>query len=105
MTFQNHLLNRLKAAEDGASDYKLSKILGVSPQCISNVRKGRNGLKDQNLMKIADLLDMDRVTTVARAHIEGESTHEMRMLWGEILRRSDAATDCEVIEFKEKASA
>ncbi len=105
MTFSQHLLNRLKAAYDGASDYRIAKILGVTHQCVSHVNTGRNGFNDENLIKIADLLGENRVNIVARAHISDDSSHDIRMLWGEILRLSDAAHQSNVIEFKGKASA
>lgn len=60
---------------------------------------------DDNLLKIAELLEEDPVNIIARAHISDDNSHNMRMLWSDILRRLDSAEASNVVEFKGNRTA
>jgi len=89
LTFSKYILGLLRDRQDGASDTKIGQLLGMSHQNVNRVKNGHHCFSDETLIVIADLLDMDRVEMVARSHIQDDSNHNMRLLWGEILHRSD----------------
>ncbi|CAG22824.1 helix-turn-helix domain-containing protein [Photobacterium profundum] len=59
MTYTIELLNMVKAKYDLASDYQLSKKLGVSTSRVSNWMKEKSSMDWDMAFQVADLLGMD----------------------------------------------
>lgn len=59
MTNTKELLTMLKAHYDGASDYKISKILGISHQAVYAWKQGKTAMSDEAAIKTAEILDID----------------------------------------------
>lgn len=81
MNYAEQLLTRLKAAQDGASDYRIAQLLETSPQVISHVRRGRNGFSDVMLNKIAQLLGENPMLVIADYHIATQDFPGMNNVW------------------------
>lgn len=96
MNFSQKLLTELKEAHGLPSDYKAGLVLGISKQTISNVNIGRNQFSDPTLVKIANILGLDPIKTVANKHIETEESEEMRLFWGQVLHDHETATAPEI---------
>jgi len=62
-------LNLLSARYDGASDYRIAKILGVKQQLTSNWRNGAV-MSDNWAIRVADVLKMPRAYVVACVNAE-----------------------------------
>mgnify|MGYP000678134012 CR=1 FL=1 len=92
MNSSQRLLTELKAAHGLPSDYKAAKFLEVTHQSISGINTGRSQFSDENLVKIAHLLNLDPVETLAKVHIETAKSHKMRQVWEGILENAHLAT-------------
>lgn len=79
-------LDALATKEGGCSDYRLSKILGVTPQGVATYRKGKT-FSDDTAMKVAQLLDLDAAYVVMCMHQERAKTEAERELWASMLQR------------------
>lgn len=75
------LIERLKAAHGGASDYRIAQILAVKPQTVSNWKKGRSTMGDEVGMRAAELLELDPVKVVVDLHIEREEGNPTFSVW------------------------
>lgn len=81
------LLDRAKTAAGAPSDYRLSKLLGVPTQTITNYRSGRSRPENSIAMRLADLCGLDRVEVVAWVNIERAKSADDRELWQTVLER------------------
>jgi hypothetical protein len=63
------LLNLLSARHDGASDYRVAKLLGAKQQLTSQWRNG-TVMSDNWAIKVADLLKMPRAYVIACVNAE-----------------------------------
>jgi len=59
MTNTKELLTLLKARHGGVSDYRISKILGVTHQAVSKWNCGKSTFNDEIAVKVAYMLDLD----------------------------------------------
>ncbi|HAS6020172.1 TPA: helix-turn-helix domain-containing protein [Vibrio vulnificus] len=55
-TYENALLNRVKAKFELKSEYQLAKKLGVDQSTVRNWRNGRNSIEWNIAFRIADML-------------------------------------------------
>lgn len=85
------LLDALAEKHDGATDYRLGKLLNTSSQTVSNWRKGRTALSQDYALRVASLLDWDPAYVLAcvereRAEKDArlEQTDEIRATWERI---------------------
>ena len=86
------LLDLAKHRQGDVTDYRLSKLLGVSTQNISHWRN--KGVKPSNpvAMRLGKLAGMDPLRAVALINLERASSDEDRELWEAILERLSHAT-------------
>lgn len=89
MNYSQKLLTWLKAANDGASDYRAAKIIGVTPQAVSHVRAQNRQFSDKTAVRIAQELKLDPIKVIARLHIDSESCHQTRQVWEEIIKLTE----------------
>ena len=85
MTETQKLLTRLSAKYDGASDYKLAKLLEVSQGAISHYQNSRRQMGTKAAIKTADLLGENRLKVVASIKIESALSDETRQFWEDLL--------------------
>jgi plasmid maintenance system antidote protein VapI len=77
-------LDRLKAANDGCSDYRVAQILGLKTQAISSWRKGRSTIGDETAIKVAELLGEHPAYVMACAHAERGETTKAHKVWAQV---------------------
>lgn len=75
------LLTALKAANGGASDYRIAQILGVSKQNVSAWKNGKATMSDPVAIHAAELLGLDPVTVLLDLHIEREREDATSRVW------------------------
>lgn len=87
----NQLLDALAEKNGGATDYRLSKLLGTSTSAVANWRHGRSSLSQDYALKVAELLGWHPEYVVAcvereRAEKDArlESTGEILAVWDRI---------------------
>lgn len=85
------LLTRLKAANDGASDYAIAKKLGIQPQTVYHWRSGRFGMSDEVGIRAAEMLGLDAGKVLISLHIEREKGNATSHIWRDIGRRLEMA--------------
>lgn len=88
-TTTQRLIDAAKAATGAASDYRIAKLMGWTPQAVSKYRCGRSQLDNRALLQLAAVLKMDAAEVVRHmAEIERERAHtdEQRAQWSELLR-------------------
>ena len=77
-------LNALKAKNGGASDYRISQLLGCTRASVSKYRTGRSFFDNQTAIKMAKLLDVDAGYIAACVHLERAKSDEEKELWSSI---------------------
>lgn len=105
MNFSQMLLTELKAAHGGVTDYRASKILGVTTQTISKVKCNKSQFSDETAIKIAHKLGSSPVEVVARLHLDRETSPLKRELWQQILDNYKIVQQVDIQEEKEKGAA
>lgn len=81
------LLDLAKQRAGNVTDYRLSKLLEISPQHVSNYRTGRTRPENSIAMRLAAIAGVDPVEAMAAVNIERATTEEERAAWRLILAR------------------
>lgn len=81
MNTTQQYLDAVKAKHGAASDYALSKVLGVSHQQITNYRRKGYGLGNETAIKVAELLEIDPGIVIAAVHAERAKSEAERNAW------------------------
>lgn len=89
MNTAQKLLTRLRDAHDGASDYRLAKILNCSYQGIGRVKHGVHGFSDETLNKIAQELGENPMLLIANYHLDSQDYPSMNNIWKEMKRLAE----------------
>ena len=74
-------LDAVKARNNGASDYAVAKMLGVTQQTVSRWRVGKDFFGDSAAIKVADKLKIDPRYVVACAHAERAKGDDEKAVW------------------------
>lgn len=85
------LLTRLKAAHNGASDYRMAKILGVSHQTVYHWKAGRSLMSNEVGIRAAELLGLDPAKVVIDLEIERNEGNSTSPFWKELKDRIEMA--------------
>ena len=85
------LLTRLKAANGGASDYRIAKLLGIQPQTVYHWKAGRSTMSDEVGVKAAEMLGLDPGKVLIDLHIERVKGDATSHVWRDIGRRLEMA--------------
>lgn len=62
------------------SDYKLAKLIGIGNGGIANIRK-RNGMDNYTAVRIAELLEIERMKVIIDMEIQKAKTAEKKEFW------------------------
>lgn len=87
MTYSQQLLDELKAANDGCSDYKAAQILGCTRQHISRVKSGAKNFSEEVVIQIAIETGKDPLKAMLTRLIEGTENPKVRQTIEEIKQR------------------
>lgn len=80
-------LDDIKANNNGASDYAIAKMLGVTRSCVSFYRTGRSCFDDSTSIKVANLLNIDPSIVVSAVHAERAKSVQEKAVWKGIYER------------------
>jgi len=89
-------LERVRALNDGCSDYRLSQILGVVQQAMTKYRQRRE-MDDDVCLRVASILNLPPLRVIAdvrRARAELEENADLVAFWGAI---ADTAASSNVV--------
>jgi hypothetical protein len=75
------LLNRIRARHDGASWYRLAKIIDTSESTVNNWKHGRSAIGREYVTRIAELLEEPAEYVLACVEHEREQDAGARKLW------------------------
>lgn len=81
------LLDLAKERQGGVTDYRISKLLGVSTQHVTHYR--RNGVRPSNpiAMRLGELAGVDPVEAVIAVNLERASTDAELEVWRSLHER------------------
>lgn len=83
------LLTAVKKAAGISSDYELAHLLGVTPQAVSNWRRGISYLDDFVAVRVAEILKCPALHALAVVHAERANRPEVAQVWQQIAARSN----------------
>lgn len=93
------ILDAISAKHGGATDYRVSKLLGTSTGALANWRTGRTTLSHDYALRAAAILDWDPAYVMACMEFERaekdarlEATDEIKATWSKIAERFKPAT-------------
>lgn len=75
------LLELLRAKYGGCTTYRLSKILGMTPQGLGTVINGNATLSDENAVKLALELGLDPVYVIICMNWQRAKDESIRSIW------------------------
>ena len=84
MSTTNDLLDEFCAVEGISVGYKLAERLQVSPQAVSNWRRGKDTPSDQLAVEIARCIEKDPIYVMAVFHREREKNKIVKMVWARL---------------------
>jgi hypothetical protein len=84
MQTTNEFLDAVKAKLGIASDYKLTKALGLSANAVGHYRSGRSRLDDRVVVRVAELLEVDPAYVMACVYAERAGSEELRGVWADM---------------------
>ena len=87
MESANHLLDRYAQVNGLTSDYQIAKHLGVTPQAISNVRRGRGRFGNTTAVLVAESIGADPMAVIAQLEIERAADSRVKTVWGKYCAR------------------
>jgi transcriptional regulator with XRE-family HTH domain len=87
MTYSQRLLDELKAANNGCTDYKAAQIIGCSKQHISRIKTGDYNFSAEKVLEIAIKTGKDPLEAMLNRLIEGTENPKMRQKIEEIRQR------------------
>lgn len=80
-TVTNQLLDRYAEAKGLNSDYKIAKALGITRQAVSNWRNEKNHLDDTACLQIAEALNIDPLTIMAKVRETRKQSPREQATW------------------------
>lgn len=80
-------LELFKAANGGASDYRIAQLLDVTRSTVSHWRNDRKGMSEEIGMIIADRLKLDPFTVVSELNRDRAQSRELRNYYDSLLSR------------------
>lgn len=86
------LLKLLKLNENDCTEYRLAKILRVTPTTVSHLLHGQSVMSDETAYKVAIELGYDPVFVLFCINIERAKTQELKDLWHNALELTHRAS-------------
>lgn len=78
------LRKHLKSLNLNDTDYRLAKVLGVSPQTVSGWKTGKHTIDDKICLKVAELLQLEEGYVIACMYLERSKTEPVRQFWKDL---------------------
>lgn len=77
-------IERLKARNDGCSDYRIAKLLGTTQSCVLRWTKHGKSLDDKYAIRVAELLELEPGYVLACIHAERSNDDNVTKHWEKI---------------------
>ena len=74
-------LNKAKNKENIDSDYKLAKLIGIDPSNLANLRRRNNGMDNYTAIRLAEILEINRLKIIIDIEIQKAKTEERIEYW------------------------
>jgi len=74
-------INKAKEKENIETDYKLAKMIGIKPSALVNIRKRNNGMDNFTAVRIAEILEINRMKIIIDMEIQKAKTKEKKEFW------------------------
>jgi DNA-binding XRE family transcriptional regulator len=81
MKTTNEYLDAVKAKLALPSDYALAKVLGVTPQSMTQYRSGRSSFGVETAVRVGEILELDVHAVYADGQIERAKKPEVSDFW------------------------
>lgn len=90
MSVTRELLDALKAFENGASDYRIAKIIGVGQSMMTNYNDGSSKLSVDKVIFICETIGLDKHEWLMRLQMERAKSTAEKEAWNDLLTRMAA---------------
>ena len=87
MSVSADVIDALKAARNGLSDYAAAPIIGVSQQMISQIRNNRSHLSPEKILLTCEMAGIDSVEWLLKYHRERAKCDKEKAVYDTLLRR------------------
>lgn len=85
MSVSIDLIDALKSSQDGASDYRAAKLLGVSQPTMSKYRHGELPLSPEKVILACHLANLNPLEWLLRLQLERARCTEEKDIWNTAL--------------------
>lgn len=82
--YTNKLIDAYKEQMNYVQYKQIAPDLGISPQMLTDVRKGRTYLKENQILMLADAVGEDKEKALIGLAMDKAKTHEAQTLWQNI---------------------
>ncbi|AXT70892.1 DUF3693 domain-containing protein [Vibrio sp. dhg] len=82
--YTNQLLEAYKAQMKYVQYKQIAHDLGISPQMLTDIRKGRNFLKEHQILMLAEAIGEDKEKALVGLAMDKAKTYEAQTLWHSI---------------------
>jgi hypothetical protein len=92
-------LDRAKACAGNVSDYRLAKLIGVTPATVSGWRAGHRAPDGRSIVKLCELSRDDPDQVAAEIQVMRSSSEEEAALWRRVASRLSGSVAAAVVCF------
>lgn len=85
--YTNQLIDAYKKQMNYVQYKQIAHDLGVSPQMLTDVRKGRTYLKENQMLMLADAVGEDKEKALVGLAMDKAKTYEAQELWTNIAKK------------------
>ncbi|EGU47030.1 bacteriophage f237 ORF10 [Vibrio ichthyoenteri ATCC 700023] len=85
--YTNKLIDAYKEQMNYVQYKQIAHDLGVSPQMITEVRKGRTYLNENQMLMLADAVGEDKEKALIGLALDKAKTHEAQQTWAAIAKK------------------
>lgn len=87
MSVTRELIDALKAFYDGASDYRVAKIIGVGQSMMTNYNDGSSKLSADKVIFICETIGWDKHEWLMRLQMERAKSDAEKEAWNDLLKQ------------------
>ncbi|HBH7890745.1 TPA: hypothetical protein KDX54_000136 [Vibrio vulnificus] len=85
--YTNKLIDAYKEQMNYVQYKQIAHDLGVSPQMLTDIRKGRNFLKEQQALMLADAVGEDKEKALIGLAMDRAKSYEAQQTWANIAKK------------------
>ncbi|CAE6925234.1 hypothetical protein ACOMICROBIO_GDFFDHBD_02238 [Vibrio sp. B1REV9] len=85
--YSSKLLDAYKEQMNYVQYKQIAHDLGVSPQMLTDIRKGRNFLKENQILMLAEAVGEDKEKALVGLALDKAKTYEAHAIWSDIAKK------------------